>query len=118
MSVKKNGMISPTYAFQIPMHYFIVMKIVEATGDPNQLRFSEHSIRLLICRTYQLQPIDFRVFSHIFQYISMLHPLRHHAKLKQFWRHAFNGQDVGMLHSLRNDDFLAVFLDGGSPVNI
>ena len=68
-----------------------------------------------MCRTYQFQSIDVWVFPHIFHYISTLHPLGHYAKVGQFWRCTFDGQDIGMVNSLGNYDFPVVFLDGGHP---
>ena len=99
------------------MDDFVVVQIVEATSDPNQLRKGERRIRLQICQTHQLQAIDSWVLCYVRQHISMWHPLRNHAKLEQFWRHAFNRQDIWMFRSLGNYDLFAVFLDKESPVN-
>jgi len=114
-SVGKNYRINPTYTLQISVDYLVVMKIVKTAGDPNQLRSSEHRTWMPMHWAYQFQSIDLRVSPHIIQYISTLHPLRHHTKLKQFWRYAFNGQDVWMVNPLRNYGFLEVFLD---PISI
>ena len=101
---------SPTYAFQIPVDNFVAMQIVETAGDPDQLRISERRIALPTHQTYQLQAIDSWVFCYISQHIPIRHPLRHHAKLEQFWCHAFDGQNVWMFRSLANYNLLAVFL--------
>jgi len=65
---------------------------------------------------YQGKSIGIWVFRHILKHIIILHPPRYHAEFEQFGRHAFNSQDVLVLHSLTNYNFLAVFLSKGSPI--
>jgi len=105
------------YTLQISVDYSVVMQIVETAGDPNQLQSSELRILSPMRWAYQFQVIDSWVPLNVTKHISILHPLRNHAELEQAWRYAFNGQDIGMVHSLANYNFLAVFLDGASPVN-
>ena len=105
------------HTFQISMDYSVVMEICKTAGDSNQLGSNEHRSWMSIHGADQFQSIDFRVFPHILQYISTFHPLKHHAKLKQFRCYAFNGQDVRVVNPFRNYDFLEVFLDGISVLS-
>ena len=117
MSAEKNGRTSPTYTFQIPVYNFVAMQIGEAASDPLQLWTIERRIEFPAHQTYQLQAIDSSILFYILLHIPILHPPRHHAKLVQFWRHTFDGQDVLMFHLLTNYNLLAVSLEriAGQP---
>jgi len=68
-------------------------------------------------QAYQLQAIGSRVLCYISWHVSIRHPLRDHAEFEQFGRYAFDSQDVWMICSLANYNFLAVFLGEGSLIN-
>ena len=46
----------------------------------------------------------------IAEYISIFHPLRHHAEFEYVLDHAIDGQNIWMLCSFANNHFLAKFL--------
>ena len=47
-SAEENSWISPTYALQISVNHIIVVQIIEAAGDPDQLHFSQYAVGILI----------------------------------------------------------------------
>ena len=60
---------------------------------------------------YQFQAIDgFLTPIQIVQHVPAFHPFRHNATFEQLWGHAFNPQDVRVVHSPGYYNLLAIFL--------